>query len=44
MRHCSALEYGPWQWQSTQFYSESTLGYTPYYQFCDYIEVSLLHE
>lgn len=34
----AALEYGPWQWQSTQFYSESTLGYTPYYQFCDYIE------
>lgn len=36
----SALEAGPWSWQSTQFYSESTLGYTPYYQFCDYIEVS----
>ncbi|KAK3682829.1 serine-type peptidase-like protein [Podospora appendiculata] len=34
----SALEYGPWQWQSTQFYSTTTLGYTPYYQFCDYIE------
>jgi len=34
----SALENGPWSWQSGQFYSESTLGYTPYYQFCDYIE------
>ncbi|KAI0383468.1 peptidase S28 [Hypomontagnella monticulosa] len=34
----SALENGPWQWQSGQFYSITTLGYTPYYQFCDYIE------
>ncbi|KAK0615372.1 peptidase S28 [Bombardia bombarda] len=34
----SALEWGPWTWQSGQFYSTTTLGYTPYYQFCDYIE------
>ncbi|KAK3316878.1 serine-type peptidase-like protein [Apodospora peruviana] len=34
----SALENGPWMWQSTQFYSEKTLGYNLYYQFCDYIE------
>lgn len=36
----SALENGPWTWQSSQFYSESTLGYNPYYRFCDYIEVN----
>ncbi|SPQ26465.1 40fb040e-439d-4494-9381-05300f302a92 [Thermothielavioides terrestris] len=34
----SAIESGPWQWQSGQFYSITTLGYTPYYRFCDYIE------
>jgi hypothetical protein len=33
-----ALEYGPWEWQSGQFYSVKTLGYTPYYRFCDYVE------
>ena len=35
---CSALEWGPWQWQSTQFYSVKSRGYTPYYRFCDYVE------
>ncbi|KAK3395055.1 peptidase S28 [Podospora didyma] len=34
----SALEWGPWTWQSTQFYSTPNLGYSPYYQFCDFIE------
>ncbi|KAK4109669.1 serine-type peptidase-like protein [Canariomyces notabilis] len=34
----SALEWGPWEWQSTQFYSENRTGYSPYYRFCDYIE------
>ncbi|KAK4033369.1 serine carboxypeptidase S28-domain-containing protein [Parachaetomium inaequale] len=34
----AALEWGPWQWQSTQFYSVKNLGYTPYYRFCDYVE------
>jgi hypothetical protein len=34
----SALEWGPWQWQSTQFYSVTNNGYTPYYRFCDYVE------
>ncbi|CAM1508761.1 Fc.00g056090.m01.CDS01 [Cosmosporella sp. VM-42] len=34
----SALENGPWSWQSTQFYSEKVQGYNDYYQFCDYIE------
>ncbi|KAK0733165.1 serine carboxypeptidase S28-domain-containing protein [Lasiosphaeria miniovina] len=34
----SALEYGPWSWQSSQFYSTTTQGFNPYYQFCDYIE------
>ncbi|KAB5525675.1 peptidase S28 [Coniochaeta sp. 2T2.1] len=34
----NALEFGPWTWQSGQFYTEGTLGYTPFYQFCDYIE------
>jgi hypothetical protein len=34
----SALETGPWQWQSTQFYSVNIQGYTPYYRFCDYVE------
>ncbi|OTB03266.1 hypothetical protein M426DRAFT_322045 [Hypoxylon sp. CI-4A] len=34
----AALENGPWTWQSGQFYSENSLGYTPYYQFCDYVE------
>jgi hypothetical protein len=33
-----ALEWGPWEWQSTQFYSENRTGYSPYYRFCDYIE------
>ncbi|CAJ2507165.1 Uu.00g083510.m01.CDS01 [Anthostomella pinea] len=33
-----ALEYGPWSWQSGQFYSESSIGYNPFYQFCDYVE------
>jgi hypothetical protein len=37
----SALESGPWTWQSSQFYSESSLGYNPYYRFCDYVEVSM---
>lgn len=35
----SALENGPWSWQSTQFYTESVKGYNDYYRFCDYIEV-----
>lgn len=30
----STLEWGPWQWQSGQFYSE----YQPFYLFCDYVE------
>ncbi|OMP83342.1 putative serine protease K12H4.7 [Diplodia seriata] len=30
----SALENGPWQWQSNQFYT----GYSSFYQFCDYVE------
>ncbi|KAI0002342.1 peptidase S28 [Xylariaceae sp. FL0662B] len=34
----AALENGPWLWQSGQFFSTTTLGYTPYYQFCDYVE------
>ncbi|EAQ84476.1 hypothetical protein CHGG_08490 [Chaetomium globosum CBS 148.51] len=34
----AALEWGPWQWQSTQFYSVKNTGYTPYYRFCDYVE------
>ncbi|KAI1080058.1 peptidase S28 [Whalleya microplaca] len=34
----AALENGPWTWQSGQFYSATSEGYTPYYQFCDYIE------
>ncbi|KAI1264332.1 peptidase S28 [Xylariaceae sp. FL1019] len=34
----SALENGPWTWQSGQFYSQSLYGYTPFYQFCDYVE------
>ncbi|KAL2022241.1 hypothetical protein VTK56DRAFT_5851 [Thermocarpiscus australiensis] len=34
----SALEWGPWQWQSGQFYSVQVQGYTPYYRFCDYVE------
>ncbi|KAK4160176.1 serine carboxypeptidase S28-domain-containing protein [Cladorrhinum sp. PSN259] len=34
----SALESGPWSWQSTQLYSITTLGYSPYYRFCDYVE------
>ncbi|KAK4150729.1 hypothetical protein C8A00DRAFT_36670 [Chaetomidium leptoderma] len=34
----AALEWGPWEWQSTQFYSVKNTGYTPYYRFCDYIE------
>ncbi|KAK3384098.1 serine-type peptidase-like protein [Lasiosphaeria ovina] len=34
----SALEYGPWSWQSSQFYSTTTQGFNPYYQFCDYVE------
>ncbi|KAK3935105.1 peptidase S28 [Diplogelasinospora grovesii] len=34
----AALENGPWSWQETQFYLTTTLGYTPYYRFCDYIE------
>ncbi|KAF3071047.1 putative serine protease K12H4.7 [Daldinia childiae] len=34
----AALENGPWTWQSGQFYSTTTLGYNPYYRFCDYIE------
>ncbi|KAL2192821.1 serine carboxypeptidase S28-domain-containing protein [Corynascus similis CBS 632.67] len=34
----AALEWGPWQWQSGQFYSTNTTGYTPFYRFCDYVE------
>ncbi|KAI0019858.1 serine carboxypeptidase S28-domain-containing protein [Xylariomycetidae sp. FL0641] len=34
----AAIENGPWQWQGGQFYSESVNGFTPYYQFCDYVE------
>ncbi|KAK4231649.1 hypothetical protein QBC38DRAFT_200927 [Podospora fimiseda] len=34
----SALESGPWSWQLTQLYSTTTLGYSPYYVFCDYVE------
>jgi hypothetical protein len=30
----SALESGPWAWQSHDFYS----GYSGFYQFCDYVE------
>lgn len=39
----SALENGPFSWQSTQFYSEKVQGYNSYYQFCDYIEVHSPH-
>lgn len=38
----SAIENGPWTWQSGQFYSTTTLGYTPFYRFCDYVEVSII--
>jgi hypothetical protein len=34
----AVLEWGPWQWQSTQFYSIKNTGYTPYYRFCDFVE------
>jgi hypothetical protein len=34
----ATLENGPWTWQSGQFYSTNTSGYTPYYRFCDYVE------
>ncbi|KAK4233586.1 hypothetical protein C8A03DRAFT_38691 [Achaetomium macrosporum] len=34
----AALEWGPWQWQSGQFYSVKNTGYTPFYRFCDYVE------
>ncbi|KAI0480961.1 peptidase S28 [Xylariaceae sp. FL0804] len=34
----AAIENGPWTWQSGQFYSQPLDGYTPYYQFCDYVE------
>ncbi|KAM7215645.1 Serine carboxypeptidase S28 domain containing protein [Rhypophila decipiens] len=34
----AALEWGPWQWQSGQFYSFNNSGFTPYYRFCDYVE------
>ncbi|KAH6613652.1 peptidase S28 [Chaetomium sp. MPI-SDFR-AT-0129] len=34
----AALEWGPWQWQSTQLYSLNTTGVNLYYEFCDYIE------
>lgn len=34
----SALEWGPWAWQSTQFSNTKTQGHTPYYRFCDYVE------
>ncbi|KAL2162502.1 hypothetical protein VTH06DRAFT_7416 [Thermothelomyces fergusii] len=30
----ATLEWGPWEWQSGQFYS----GYHPFYRFCDYVE------
>ena len=36
-----AIENGPWSLQSTQFYSESVVGYNAYHQFCDYIEVCI---
>lgn len=39
----SAIENGPWTWQSGQFYSTTTLGYTPFYRFCDYVEVSYIY-
>jgi len=32
------LEYGPWSWQSNQFHSINTLGFSPYHRFCDYVE------
>ncbi|AEO59356.1 hypothetical protein MYCTH_2307580 [Thermothelomyces thermophilus ATCC 42464] len=34
----AALEWGPWEWQSGQFYSFNTTGYNPFYRFCDYVE------
>ncbi|KAI1429081.1 serine carboxypeptidase S28-domain-containing protein [Xylaria sp. FL1777] len=34
----SAIENGPWTWQSGQFYTAGSLGYTPFYRFCDYVE------
>ncbi|KAK4183238.1 serine-type peptidase [Podospora australis] len=34
----AALEWGPWEWQSSQFSSIKTLGYNPYHRFCDYVE------
>jgi hypothetical protein len=36
-----ALAFGPVIYQSTQFFLESLYGYSPYYMFCDYIEVRL---
>ncbi|KAK4442205.1 peptidase S28 [Podospora aff. communis PSN243] len=36
----SALEWGPWTWQSVQFSSVNTWGFSPYHRFCDYIENS----
>lgn len=30
----SVLEYGPWEWQSNQFYT----GYSAFYEFCDSVE------
>ena len=33
-----ALAWGPWTWQSNQFFSSALLGYSPYHRFCDYIE------
>jgi hypothetical protein len=37
-KECRALEWGPWKWQDNQFHSVSSRGYSPYHQFCDYIE------
>jgi hypothetical protein len=34
----SALESAPWTWQEGQFYTANLTGFTPYYQFCDYVE------
>jgi hypothetical protein len=35
----SALENGPWLWQSNTFYT----GYSSFFEFCDYVEVCTFH-
>lgn len=37
-RCVSTLEWGPWEWQSNQFYTVKNQGYNSYHRFCDYVE------